>query len=378
MDFGFTESQEMLRRTARNFLERECPKALVREMETDCRGYSPNLNRMMADLGWFGLIFPEKYGGDEADFMDLLILQEEIGRFLVPGTFFPTVVLGGLPILEIGTEEQKQRFLPRVARGEIKLTLALTEPDSWYNAPTIRAKATSDEDGYVINGVKLFVPYAHVADFVICAAKTKDERIDDGITLFIVDGKSSGITCNVLDTIAVDKQCEVIFSDVRVSRQDVLGELHHGWAYIEKLLEKVTASKCAEMIGGSQRVLEMSVDYAKQRIQFGRPIGSFQIIQSHCVEMLSCLEEAKLLTYEVGWMLSQGLECAKEVSMAKARASECYRFSTAMGIEIHGGVGAASEHDMTLHFRRAKSAELMFGDTDFHEEKIAIELGLSI
>jgi alkylation response protein AidB-like acyl-CoA dehydrogenase len=377
MDFELTQSQKMLSKTARDFLERECPKALVREMEADDRGYSPQLERKMADLGWFGLVFPEKYGGSGGDFVDLMVLLEEMGRALLPSIFFPTVVLGGLSILKVGSEEQKQRFLPQIAEGKTSFTLAFTEPDSGYSADSIKVDAVTDKDGYVINGVKLFVPYAHVADFIICAAKAKKKQMPlEGISLFIVDGKSSDLTCNMLETIAMDKQSEVIFSNVRVTAENMLGELHNGWADVEKLLQQATIALCAEMIGGAQKVLEMTVDYAKQRVQFGRPIGSFQIIQSHCVDMLTLLEDSRLLAYEAGWMISQGLTCTKEVSMAKARASEAYQTITALGHEVHGGVGYAIEHDMNLYFRRAKSAETMFGDADFHRERVAEELGL--
>jgi alkylation response protein AidB-like acyl-CoA dehydrogenase len=346
-------------------------------MELDEKGYSPQLQRKMADLGWYGLVIPAKYGGAGGDFADLVALLEEMGRALLPGPFLSTVVLGGLPILEIGSEWQKQEILPRIAKGEVNIAMALTEPDSWYHADSVKAKATAGSDGYVINGVKLFVPYAHVADFIICAARTKSERTaKDGISLFIIDTNDSGVICNVLKTIAMDKQCEVILTDVRVPRENILGELHNGWAYIEKLLQKATVALCAEMIGGAQKVLEMTIDYAEQRVQFGRPIGSFQIIQSHCVEMLALLEDARLLGYEAGWKLSQGLACAMEVSMAKARASEAYQTITTLGHEVCGGVGFAIEYDMNLYFKRAKSAEIMFGDAEFHREMIAKELGL--
>ncbi len=377
MDFEFTESQKILKRTARNFLERECPKTLVREMEQDEKGYSPQLQRKMVDLGWFGLAFPEEYGGGGGSFMDLLVLLEEMGRALLPGLFFSTVVLGGLPILEIGSEEQKRKFLPKIASGELNLTLALAEPDSRYNFDSIGVKATADKNEYAINGIKLFVPYAHVADFIICLAKTKEGApAGEGISLFIIDSRNSGITCNMLETIAMDKQCEVIFDNTRVPKENMLGELDHGWTHMQTLLQKAAVALCAQMVGGAQQVLDMTIDYAKQRVLFGRPMGSFQIIQSHCVEMLALLEDSRLLTYEAGWKLSQKLPCAKEVSMAKARASEAYQIITALGHQIHGGVGYAIEHDMGLYFRRAKSAEVSFGDADFHREEIAVELGL--
>jgi alkylation response protein AidB-like acyl-CoA dehydrogenase len=346
-------------------------------MERDERGYSPELQRRMADLGWYGLVIPEKYGGAGGDFTDLVALLEEMGRALLPGPFFSTVVLGGLSILEAGSAHQKQEIRPRIARGEINIALALTEPDSWYHADSIRTKAAGDGNGYIINGTKLFVPYAHVADYIICAARIEPAlTAREGISLVIVDTKTPGMVCNILETIAMDKQCEVVFTDVTVAEENILGKLHHGWAYVEELLQKAAVALCAEMIGGAQKVLEMTVDYARQRIQFGRPIGSFQIIQSHCVEMLALLEDARLLTYEAGWKLGQGLACGMEVSMAKARASEAYETITSLGHEVCGGVGFAVEYDMNLYFKRAKSAGIMFGDAEFHREIIAKELGL--
>jgi alkylation response protein AidB-like acyl-CoA dehydrogenase len=377
VDFELTESQKILKKTARDFLEAECPKSLVREMEVDERGYSPQLQHKLADLGWLGLIFPEKYGGTGGDFIDLMVILEEMGRALLPGPFFSTVVLGGLPILEIGNEEQKQKFLPGIAKGEINLTMALNEPNSGYEADSIKVKAIRDKNRYVINGTKLFVPYANVADFLICIARTKEAtRKGTGISLFMVDSKIPGITCNVLKTMAMDKKCEVVFEDIRVPEENILGKLDRGWAPLEESLQKATVALCAEMIGGMQKVLEMTVDYAKQRVLFGRPIGSFQIIQGHCVRMLALLEDSRVLTYKAGWKLSRGLPGAKEVSMAKAQTSEAYQIITTLGHGIHGGTAYCVDFDMNLYYRRAKSAETTFGDADFHREKIAVEMGL--
>jgi alkylation response protein AidB-like acyl-CoA dehydrogenase len=359
MDFELTESQKILKKTARDFLEAECPSKLVREMELDERGYSPQLQHKLADLGWLGLIFPEKYGGMGGDFIDLMVILEEMGRALLPGPFFSTVVLGGLPILEIGSEEQKQKFLPGIAKGEVNLTMALNEPNSGYEADSIKVKAIRDNNQYVISGTKLFVPYANVADFLICVARTKEEAQKGmGASLFIVDNKIPGITCNVLKAIAMDKKCEVVFENARVPGENILGELDRGWAPLEKSLQKATLALCAEMIGGMQKVLEMTIDYAKQRILFGRPIGSFQIIQSHCVRMLGLVEDSRLLTYEAGWKLSQGLPCNKEVSMAKAQTSEAYQIVTTLGHGIHGGTAYCVDFDMNLYYRRANQRKL--------------------
>jgi len=374
MDFKLTETQEILRRSARDFLERRCPKRLVREMETDEKGFSPELEAEMAALGWYGLAFPEEYGGAGADFTDLLTLLEEMGRALLPGTFFPTVVLGGLSVLEAGSEAQKKNLLPRIVRGEVRLTLALNEAGSWCNPDTIETSASAGKGGYVISGTKVFVPYAHAADFLVCAARTGPGR--DDIGLFLIGGGSPGVSLKLLENIAGDKQYEVVFKEVNLPADNLLGQPGNGRRDLENILQKAAAAMCAWMVGGAQKVLDMTVEYTRDRIQFGKPIGSFQIIQSHCAEMLSYLEEARLLTAEAGWRLSQGLPAGMEVSMAKARASQAYQFITALAHEIHGGVGYAVEHDLPLYFRRAKAAELAFGDSDFHREKVATALGL--
>jgi alkylation response protein AidB-like acyl-CoA dehydrogenase len=255
--------------------------------------------------------------------------------------------------------------------------MALAEPNSRYNVDSIGVKAIKNKDEYLVNGIKLFVPYAQIADYLICVARTNEEvSTSDGISLFIIDNKSLGITCKVPETIAMDKKCEVMFDNTRVPKENILGVLDRGWASLEKPLQKATVALCAEMIGGIEQVLEMTVDYAKQRVLFGRPLGSFQIIQSHCVKMLSLLEDSRLLTYEAGWKLSEGIPCAKEVSMAKAQASEAYRTITTLGHGIHGGTAYCVDHDMNLYYRRAKSADVSFGDADSHREKIVVELGL--
>jgi alkylation response protein AidB-like acyl-CoA dehydrogenase len=377
MDFSLNEEQEMLRRSARDFLESECPKTLVREMAEDEMGYSPQLWHEMAELGWQGLNFPADYGGASGSFLDLIVLLEEMGRALVPSPFFATVVLGGLSILEAGSEEQKKRYLPQVAKGDLLLTLAITETGARCESDpaTVRMKATPHQGDFIINGAKLFVPYAHVADYLVCATRTKDKaKVVGGITNFIVNARSLGVTCTPLETIGRDKQCEVIFENTMVPRQDILGKLNGGWADMKNVLQKATVALCAEMNGGTQQILEMSVDYAKKRTQFGHPIGSYQAMQHRCADMLIAFEASRALTYEAAWRISQGLPCTMEVSMAKSWASESYRQATWLGMQIHGGVAYIEGHDMPLYYRRAKAAEVTLGDADAHREIIAREL----
>jgi alkylation response protein AidB-like acyl-CoA dehydrogenase len=377
MDLNLDEAQEMLRKMARDFFTTEYPKSLVKEMAKDERGYSPELWGKMTGLGWMGLVFPEEYDGGGGSFLDLAVLLEEMGRACLLGPFFSTIVLGGLTILEAGSEEQKKKFLPQIAKGDLIVTLALTEPSARYTPDAISVKAQAEGEEYIIDGIKLFVPDAHVADCIICVARTKEgATAEEGITLFLVDAKSSGLKCTQLVTMVGDKQCELVFNKVRVPRRNILGELDRGWTCIEKVLQKATIAQCAEMVGGAQQVLEMSVSYAKERVQFGRPIGSFQAIQHHCANMATDVEGCRFIAYQAAWMLSEGLPCSKEVAMAKAWVSDAFRRVTALGQQVHGGIGFTEDHDMPLYFKRAKAWELAFGDADFHREKVAQELGL--
>ena len=377
MDLGFSEEQEMLRTTARDFLTNECPSELVKQLAADEKGYSPEMWKKMAELGWMGLTFPEEYDGMGMTFLDLVVLLEEAGRACLPGPYFSTVVLAGYTIMEAASEEQKKELLTKIANGDLIVTLAVTEPSARYEPDAITVKASPDKGDYVINGTKLFVPDANIADYIICVARTKDGASpEDGLTLFLIDAKSPGITTTLLKTIAGDKQCEVTFKDVRVPKENIIGELDKGWPVVEKVLEKATVGLCAQMVGGAQKALDMSVDYAKERVQFGRPIGSFQAIQHYCANMVTDVDGSKYITYEAAWKVSEGLPATMEVSMAKAWVSEAYRRVTLLGHQIHGAIGFCEDHDMPLYFKRAKGSEPTFGDPDFHREMVAKQLGL--
>ena len=377
MDFTLSEEQEMLKTAARDFLTERCPKAQVKEWQESEGGYSPELWQEMAGLGWMGLAFPEEYGGAGMTFLDLAVLLEEMGRACLPGPFFSTVILGGLPILDIGSEEQKRTYLPRIASGELIFTLALTEPSARYDAASLMTKAEAHEDEYVINGTKLFVPDAHIADYMLVLARTDMEaKPEEGITIFVVDAKSPGISCTLLKTIAGDKLCKVSFEQVRVPKQNILGQLNQGWSEAEKIIHRAAVAKCCEMVGAAQQVLEMTLDYAKTRTQFGRPIGSFQSIQHHCANMAIDVEGSRSITYQAAWMLSEGLPCTKEVAMAKAWTANAYRRITALSHQIHGAIAFTTDHDLHLFTKRAKAGEVGFGDISFYQEKVAQEIGL--
>ena len=376
MNFDFNDEQKMLQKGAREFFEKECPKSLVRQMADDEKGNPAELWQKMAQLGWLGLIYPEQYGGGGGNIIDLVALEEEMGRACVPGAFFSTVLLGGLFILNSGSEEQKKDLLPKVGRGEAILTLALTESSGSYEAGAIETTAVSEKDDYVIDGTKLYIPDAHIADYIICIARTKKGvKPEEGISAFLVDRKNAGVNCTLLKTIAGDKLCEVTFNKVKVTKKSIVGKLDQAWEPLQQTLRQVTVARCAEMVGGAQKVLEMSADHTKQRIVFDRPLGSFPVIQHYIANMVMDIDGSRFLTYEAAWRLSEGMSCAREIAMAKAWTSEAYRRVTATGHQIYGGIGFTVESDMHLYFRRAKAAEVTLGDANFQRKALAKELG---
>jgi len=377
MDYSLSEQQQMLKSAAHDFLEKECPKSHVREMEQDDRGYSPALWKKMAELGWMGLVFPEEYGGSGLGPVELAVLLEEMGRALVPAPFLSTVVCGGLTILRWGSEEQKRTLLPRIVKGETIMALALTEPAASYDPADVTVRAVSNGDDFVISGTKLFVENAHVADYLIVVARTGDApEKSDGITLFLVDAKSPRVSCALLKTFTADKQCEIVFDEVRVPRANVIGEPGKGWRIVEDIVEQAAFAQCPWMVGGAQQVLEMATEYAKERVQFGRPIGSFQAIQHKCANMATDVAGARDITYLTAWKMSEGLPCAQDISIAKAWTCEAYRKACVEGVQIHGGIGITQDYDVQLYYRRAKAAETAFGDADYHLELVATHLGL--
>lgn len=377
MDLGLSEEQEMLKTSARDFLQRECPKKLVKQLDESDEGYSPELWRKMAQLGWLGLLFPEEYGGSGGSFLDLVVLLEEMGYNILPGPFFSTVVLGGSPILAAGNEEQKKELLPNIANGEAILTLALPEPSVRYDAAAVKATAEARNGEYVINGTKLFVPDANVADFLLVVARTRETaNPEGGITVFLVDAKSPGLKTTLLKTLARDKQCEVVFEDVSVPKENILGELDRGWPTVQDMLQKAAVAKCAEMVGGAQAALDMAVAYAKERVQFNRPIGSFQAIQHYCANMVSDVDGSRFVTYKAAWKVSEGLPATMDVAVAKAWTSGAYGRVTLLAHQIFGAIGFTMDHDLHLYYRRAKASEMMFGDGAYHRAIVARELGL--
>ena len=377
MDFNLSKEQKILKDSARSFLKTECPTDFVRQMMEDPTGYTPELWRKMAELDWISLLLPEKYDGLGADLSDFVLMLEEMGRACLPGPFLSTV-LGALTILEGGDENHKSRYLPRVATGDLLLCLAFCEPGSTQYQPTyVETKAVQRGEEFMIQGTKLFVSDAQVADYVICTARTSGAGLSSrGISLFMIPKQTVGLKMLPLKTIAGDKQFEVIMEDVIVPKENLLGEFDQGWPIFEKILQIAALAKCVEMVGGAQKVLEMTVDYAKNRVQFGKPIASFQAIQHHCANMLLYVEGSRHITYKTACLMDEGRSSKIRIATAKGWVSEAYKRVIALGHQVGGGAAIMTEHDLTLYSRRAKAAEVAFGDAAYHRMVVASSLGI--
>ena len=349
MDFSFTEEQDMLRISARDFLTKECPKAKVREMDSDERGYDPQMWRGMAELGWMGLIFPEEYDGMRGSFIDLVILMEEMGRNILPGPYFSTIVLCALPLLEYGSSEQKTKLLPQIAKGENIWTLALTELSGRYKSSDVKLRALVEGKNNVLEGCKLFVSDAHVADYMLVVGRMGEgDSREEGITVFIVDAKGPSVRAEAIPTIGGDRQFRVSFNRVVVPEDNVLGEMGNGRDVVDFILQRAAVLKCAEISGACQAVLDMTSNYAKERIQFDRPIGSFQAVQHKLADMLIDVEAVQYLLYQAAWGISIGSPSPWQISAAKAKANEVYQQICIEAIAAHGAIGYTMDHDIGL------------------------------
>jgi alkylation response protein AidB-like acyl-CoA dehydrogenase len=374
MDIGFTEEQELLRDSARRFLESECNTQFVRQRMAETAAVTDEFWQKLAEQGWLGIVYPEEEGGSGLGLVDLVVLMEEMGRAVMPGPFLSTVVLGGAVVGEAGSPAQRREWLPLIAAGKVKAALAWTEPNLRWDAAGITLTARELADGFTLSGTKLFVGDAHLADILVVAARTRDgSTMEDGVSLFLVPKDTSGLAVTVLPTIdETRKLCEVRLDNVALPARALLGEKHEGWRPLSQVVARATVALAAEMCGGAQQVLDMSVAYAKIRITFGKPIGSYQGVKHQAADMLVAIENAKSLTYYAAWAVDQGLdEAPLAVSMAKAAASDMVRKVAGTGIQLHGGIGMTWEHDLQLYFKRAKASEVAFGDATWHRERVA-------
>jgi alkylation response protein AidB-like acyl-CoA dehydrogenase len=366
MDLALDQAQDMLRASARDFLQKECPTTLVRDLEKTDRGYSPDLWRKMADLGWVGLGLPSQFGGGDGTIIDQIVLMEEIGRAMLPSPILSSSVRCGQLILNTGNDAQKQKWLPPMAGGQAVFAVAYAEAGITMSTP-ITTTLKRDGKDYVANGSKFTVPFGASVDYIIIGAQG-----EEGLTFGIVESKAPGITVKPLKSVANDPRCQVGFKNVKVSADNVLP----GGEPFRQMLDYAALCGCGEMLGRAQKVLELVVDYGKTRVQFGRPIGAFQAVQHQCADLRVAIDAATLLIYNAATAMLEGRPCAEEVSLAKAKCNEMSRFSTFVGHGIFAGYSYTVEHDMQLYSSRNKLAESSMGNSTYHLGRIADQMGL--
>ena len=379
MEFSFSEDQNELRRTARRFLEAASSEERVRAvMETE-RGYDPDVwAQLSGELGWTSLIVPEEFGGLGMSYLDLHPLMEEMGRALLCAPFLSTVCLGANALLLGGTDAQKAAYFPGIGTGQITTTLAYSERNYAKGAENLETRYARDGGGYVLRGEKSFVLDGHTADLLVLAARADGSVGEEGVSLFLVSSDAEGVERNWQPTLDQTRRFgSVRLNDVRVPRDSLLADEGDGWALCERVLDLGRIALAAEQVGGAERCLDMSVEYAKVRTQFGRPIGSFQAIKHKCADMLMMVESARSAAFYASALAAEGdRDLVEPASSAKAYCSDTFFHCAAENIQIHGGIGFTWEHPAHLYFKRAKATEVLLGDPAYHRERVATGMDL--
>ncbi len=372
MDFTFTEEQELLRQAARRFLEKECSISFVKQLAQGDGRMGPRLWQQMAELGWTGILIPEGQGGMGLTFVELGVILEEMGRALLPGPFISTVILFGEAIRLAGSDEQRRQCLPKIASGALKGTVAWAEPDALYDLERMGSRATASGDSIVLEGTKLFVTDACDAELMLFVAKGQG-----GPCLVLVRPGEGPI--QVTPMVSADRTVqlsEVAVAGARLAGDALLGGAWDASGVLHQLMDRMNVAYALDMVGGGQRALEIGVEYANTRVQFGRPIGAFQAIKHKCAECLMDVEGARSIAYYAAWAQdNDGREATLSASAAKVFCTEMYRKVTKEVLQILGAVGFSWEHEIHLFLKRAKRLGAMFGDIAFHQERLAQVLG---
>jgi len=380
MEFSFTEEQQMIRDTAASFLAEVSDSEAVRRAMATESGFDDELwSRITGEMYWHAVHLPEEFGGLGLGYVELVAMLEEMGKQLLCSPFFATVCLGVNSILVAGTDTQKEKYLAQIAADGLTATLAHTGAGRDWNAAAIEATYSLNEQGAVLNGTLCHVPDGHTADLLIVAAREENSSGDAGVALFIVDAKANGITRQWLPTMdQTRKQAEIVFADVQVDSGDIMRDAGDAWPLLNQLLDLARIAVAAEQMGGAERVLDLTVEYVKERKQFGRPVGGFQAMKHKAADMMLKAEAARSAVYFAACVASDFLAgnatadaLSEAASIAKAWCSDAYFFNAGCAIQMHGGIGFTWEHDMHLYFKRAKSTQLFLGDGAFHRERLS-------
>ncbi len=369
MDLGYTEFQKLLRDTARDFVNRDFPISRHRELVESGKTFDEEIWQKMADLQWLGLPISDDYGGSSGGWVDLIVLLEEMGGALLPYAFL-SHTLAGLIIQEYGGDSQKPGLLAAVAGGERVLGVAITEAQGTLDEAGIQCSAKAEGDGYTLNGTKQFVRGGNVADTLVVLT-----RLDGNLGLFLVDTTADGVTATPLNNLGDDNQARVELTNVKVSKEALLGEKALTWDVLARIVSMGALLECGYGIGLIARDTDMTVNYVKDRVQFGRPIGSFQAVQHQVADQVTDMDCGRYLTLYAAWAMDERLTTAEvEVARAKGWVSDALRRVTRTGNQLHGGIGYTREYNLHFYYQRAKTAELMFGIADDHRERVAASL----
>lgn len=383
MEFAFTDEQEMIRETAAQFLQDNCDSAAVRAVMATESGFDADMwQRICSEMYWSAIHIPEQYGGLGLGFIELVAVMEQMGRYLLCAPFFSSVCLGANALLVAGNEEQKERFLPAIADGSLRATLAWQGALPGPGAEASGAVFVRDGDGYRIDGCCRFVVDGHTADLIIVAARGGDG--ESGVGLFAVDAAAAGLARRWLPTMdQTRKLAEIRFEAVRLDASARLGDGEDASAKLETVLDLARIALAAEQAGGAQQILDMAVAYTKERHQFGRPVAGFQAIKHKAADMMLKAEASRSAVYYAACVAQEALEggalaseLSSAASLAKAYCSDSYFFNAGTALQMHGGVGFTWEYDVHLYFKRARASESFLGDASEHRERIAVELGL--
>ncbi|MDG1254932.1 MAG: acyl-CoA/acyl-ACP dehydrogenase [Glaciecola sp.] len=380
MEFSFTEEQLMIRDTAQSFLSEVSTSFAIRNAMGSEHGFDDNAwQRLCTEMGWQATHIPEEYGGFGLGYVELVIMLEQMGQYLFCSPFFSTVCLGANALLVAGSEAQKQQYLPQICEGSLTATLAYTGRSGAWDASAVDTIVSVKDNEYVLNGVYRYVPDGHTADVIIAAARNADTSEQSGISLFVIDANAKGVTREYLPTMdQTKKQAHIVFDNVVVSEHALMGEYANAWPLLDKILNLATIATAAEQVGGAQQVLNMTVTYTKERVQFGRAIAGFQAVKHQAADMMLRTEVGRSAVYYAACVaqeffdgVSLSGELGEAASVAKSYCSDGYFKNAGDAIQLHGGVGFTWEYDVHLYFKRAKSSQVFLGNGAYHRDRIA-------
>ena len=376
MDLSLNEEQQILKKTAADFMKQECPKQVLMDLDGADTESARELWRKVANLGWLGMPIPTEYGGGGSSFLDAAVVFEELGKGPLPGPYFSSGLLGAVLILDAGTEDQKREILQAVCQGEQVLTLAVTEPEHRWGPGAVNMTASLANETMALNGTKTFVHDALAATSIICAVRTHSgDGPEHGITLIIVDKRLPGVTVKRHGGF-LGQVAEVKLDNVQVPAAAVLGEPGKGWETLGRALERALPILCAYQVGGCESVVNLSLDYSAQRLQFGQPIGRFQRVQDHLINAVNYMDAARWTTYEALWKLDSGRPAASSVHLAKVAAAEAYYLSCNEAHEVHAAIGTSTEYGLVPHTKMSRALYPYLGDPLYHRRRLADALQL--